>query len=141
MKSYDYEAVAYDGAIYCVDCLPEGIDVDSDEDEVSPLFADSEHETTPVCDKCKHVHDYVSIIYGGKDEDLGNFYRLDEKTFFEASLDGIQEYYAWDMHREHYLWRDKGKVTPERFAEIYDDLDRVEWCDLPCFLRDLINMQ
>jgi hypothetical protein len=60
MKSYDYEAVAYNGAVYCTGCLPEGVKL-SDE-EVSPIFADSEWDYAPVCDKCGTVHDYVTVL-------------------------------------------------------------------------------
>ena len=40
MKSFDYEAVVYDGAVYCVDCCP----VDVESEDVSPIFADQEWE-------------------------------------------------------------------------------------------------
>lgn len=39
MKSFDYEACVYDGAVYCNGCLPEGINTKSD--GVMPIFADS----------------------------------------------------------------------------------------------------
>ncbi|HOR77238.1 MAG TPA: hypothetical protein PLG04_00345 [Anaerolineaceae bacterium] len=60
MHSYDYEAVVYDGEIYCVDCLPEGVDID--DPEVMPIFADSEWNDVPVCSVCGTAHDYVTII-------------------------------------------------------------------------------
>ena len=60
MKAYDYKAVAYDGEIYCVECLPDGITVD--DDEVSPIFADSEWDTYPVCDTCGAEHEYVTRL-------------------------------------------------------------------------------
>ena len=63
MKSYDYEACAYDCALYCSGCLPEGITTDSE--EVSPIFAGSEHDGYPVCDHCGAVHDYVSLTTDG----------------------------------------------------------------------------
>jgi hypothetical protein len=47
MKAWDFEAVAYDGAIYCVDCLPNGVTTDAD--DVSPVFAASEWDALPVC--------------------------------------------------------------------------------------------
>lgn len=64
MYSYDYEAVVYDGEIYCVGCLPEGVSVDSD--EVSPIFADSEWDYYPVCADCGTVHDYVNLTAEGE---------------------------------------------------------------------------
>lgn len=67
MKSFDYEACVYDGAVYCNGCLPEGITTESE--DVSPIFADSEHDGYPVCDKCGEVHNYVSLTdYGYKVE-------------------------------------------------------------------------
>lgn len=59
MKSFDYEAVTYDAAAYCVECLPEGVDVDSE--EVSPIFADAEVAAAVVCDACGAEHDYMNI--------------------------------------------------------------------------------
>ena len=60
MKSYDFDAVIYNGEIYCVECLPDGVDV-NDED-VLPIFADSEWCSFPVCIVCQRSHDCVSII-------------------------------------------------------------------------------
>lgn len=60
MKSFDYEAVTYDGAVYCVECLPDGVTMNSD--EVSPIFADSEWDSAPVCDACGAEHDYVTVL-------------------------------------------------------------------------------
>ena len=60
MKTYDYEAVCYDGAVYCTECLPEGVDIESE--EVCPIFADSEWEYVPVCDECGCKHDYMTIL-------------------------------------------------------------------------------
>jgi len=64
MKSYDFDAVAYDGAIYCVDCLPDVIGLDSE--EVSPVFADSEWDSYPTCDACHFEHDYVNLTSDGR---------------------------------------------------------------------------
>jgi len=60
MKAFDYDAVTYDCAVYCVGCLPAGVNVNSD--EVHPVFADSEWDTAPVCDACGEVHDYVTLL-------------------------------------------------------------------------------
>jgi len=43
MKSYDYDAVVYEGAVYCVECLPEGVSTD----DASPIFASDELDHTP----------------------------------------------------------------------------------------------
>ena len=58
MKCYDYDAVVYDGEIYCTECVPKGVT----EDDYYPIFADSEWETAPVCNECGFVHDYMSIL-------------------------------------------------------------------------------
>ena len=66
MKSYDFEAIAYEGECYCVDCLPNGVSV-NDED-VYPIFADSEWDDYPVCAVCGTVHDYVGLISKDKEK-------------------------------------------------------------------------
>lgn len=60
MKSYDFDCVIYDGCVFCVECLPEGVDVEYD--EVCPVFADSEVNAPLVCERCHAVHDYMNII-------------------------------------------------------------------------------
>jgi hypothetical protein len=60
MKSYDYDAVTYNGDVYCTSCLPAGVDINSD--EVMPIFADSEWNYYPVCCVCNHEHDYVNLL-------------------------------------------------------------------------------
>lgn len=62
MKSYDYEAVVYEASVCCVECLPTGVSVN--DDDVSPVFADSEWDYYPVCDVCGAEHDYVQLIGG-----------------------------------------------------------------------------
>lgn len=64
MKDYDFNAVTYDGEIYCAECLPDGVKVT--DDEVSPIFADSEWDFVPVCCGCGTEHDYVNLIKGDK---------------------------------------------------------------------------
>lgn len=66
MRSFDFEAVVYsedDGVHYqilCVECLPEGIDIEAP--GVSPIFVDQEWSYYPVCEKCGYVHDYVQLL-------------------------------------------------------------------------------
>lgn len=60
MKSFDFDAVTYKGAVYCIGCLPFG--VTSDDDEACPIFADSEWDHVPVCDVCGTEHDYVTVL-------------------------------------------------------------------------------
>lgn len=59
MKSWEYEAVTYDGAVYCTDCLPQGVTPNSE--GAYPVFADQEWDYAPSCDQCGHVHDYMVI--------------------------------------------------------------------------------
>lgn len=60
MKSWDYEAVGYEGEIYCIDCLPDGVDMQSH--GTSPIFTCTEWDVYPVCYVCGHEHDYVGLI-------------------------------------------------------------------------------
>jgi len=62
MKSYDYEAVIYDGEIFCRDCLPEQVL----EKDYEPIFADSEWDYFPVCSQCNFLHDYVNLTEEGR---------------------------------------------------------------------------
>ena len=60
MKSYDFDAVVYDSSVYCKECLPKEVDIESE--EVHPIFADSEWDYAPGCCVCKTVHDYMTIL-------------------------------------------------------------------------------
>ena len=60
MKSYDYDAVVVDDEIYCVGCKPKNVRID--DPMLSPIFADSEWDYTPVCCVCGTEHDYVNVI-------------------------------------------------------------------------------
>lgn len=64
MHATYFDAYTYDGAVYCKEHLPEGVDPDGD--EISPIFADSEWDSWPVCDECGYVHDYVSLTIHGQ---------------------------------------------------------------------------
>jgi len=65
MKLWDFECVAYDGEIYCNDCLPDGVSVN--DDEVSPVFAGNEVDSYPVCCECGEKHTYMSLLSSGDD--------------------------------------------------------------------------
>ena len=60
MKSYDYNAVVYGSEVYCTDCLPD--DVDVEDNDVSPIFANAEWDYVPICDRCGAEHDYVTVL-------------------------------------------------------------------------------
>ena len=68
MFAYDYEAVVYGPDIFCVECLPEG--VDTEDEEVEPIFAASEWYSAPICCQCGVVHEYMTILdeEGGTDD-------------------------------------------------------------------------
>ena len=59
MKSYDFNAVVYDGSVYCTGCLPVGIDVD--DAEVQPIFADEEWDSPAECESCGELHEYMNL--------------------------------------------------------------------------------
>lgn len=61
MNATDYEAMVYDGEIYCCGCLPDG----ATEDEAEPIFAESEWDYYPTCAHCGAVHDDVVLTGEG----------------------------------------------------------------------------
>lgn len=61
MNASDYEAVGYEHEIYCIGCLPDGVEA-ADIDAVVPIFADSEWDCYPVCVVCGMEHDYVVLL-------------------------------------------------------------------------------
>jgi len=62
MKSYDYEAYTHDCSVYCIGCVPP----DAEDDELHPIFADSEWDSYPICDACGNILDYVMLIGGSE---------------------------------------------------------------------------
>lgn len=60
MKSFEFEAVVYQGEVYCNEHLPPGVDLGSE--RVHPIFADSEWHAYPHCCECKKIHNYVNLI-------------------------------------------------------------------------------
>lgn len=77
MHAFDYEAVVYEGEIYCTGCLPEGVSVESD--EVSPIFADSEWDYYPICSVCGETHTYMNLTAEGR-----KFEHLDDEETVEC---------------------------------------------------------
>jgi len=57
MKAWDYDAVVWEGEVYCVGCLPDNVNVENE--GVMPIFASSEWDSYPVCTVCHMEHDYV----------------------------------------------------------------------------------
>jgi len=58
MRADDYEAVIYQGAVYCVDCCPVPVEAE----DVTPIFASDEWDHAPTCDTCGEIHDYMNLI-------------------------------------------------------------------------------
>jgi hypothetical protein len=59
VKAYDFNAVVYEGEVYCVDCLPAGVDVE--DAEVMPIFASEEWDAPAECGRCGFEHDYMKL--------------------------------------------------------------------------------
>jgi hypothetical protein len=76
MNASDYEAVGYRSEIYCIDCLPSGVDIQGE--DVTPVFADSEWNYYPVCTMCGCEHDYVVLI---KQDHLQSNYWEQQREF------------------------------------------------------------
>lgn len=68
MKAYDFDCVVYDGGHYCVDCLPAGVSVESE--DVAPVFATEEMDYYPTCCVCHERHEYVSLTPDGERYEL-----------------------------------------------------------------------
>lgn len=64
MRSWDYDAVTYDGGVYCKGCLPQS--VKEDDPRVSPIFADQEWDLYPTCEKCGFQHKYMNLTSEGR---------------------------------------------------------------------------
>jgi hypothetical protein len=59
MRAYDFDAVSYNGAVYCINCLPQGVSIYNE--DVAPIFASDEMDSYPHCDKCGYVHKYMEL--------------------------------------------------------------------------------
>jgi hypothetical protein len=68
MKAWDFDCVAYDADHYCVECLPNGVDAESD--DVMPVFASNEVDSYPVCCVCGAEHDYMGLTTDGKEGNM-----------------------------------------------------------------------
>lgn len=94
MKSYDYDAMAYDGAVYCTEHLPDGVTTE----DAYPVFADSEWDHYPTCDHCHVVHDYVNLTDHGmvlaRVRQITDAVGVDEDT-------AMLGYAAWSQDHHH----------------------------------------
>lgn len=64
MNAADFNAVVYEGSVYCNACLPAGVTTSSL--DAMPIFASSEWDCFPTCDKCHAEHDYVNLTTEGR---------------------------------------------------------------------------
>lgn len=141
MKSFDYDAVVYDGACYCCGCLekackaPEGYEhqqVTLDSDEVSPIFADSEWDSYPVCCYCGEIHDYISLTDDGW---IAEAERQHAEIFHVPAGEFVQSANSGDgTWHEEYM--SNAGITEESTAEeIQLEADALAgyyvWCCLP----------
>lgn len=60
MKSYDYDAMVFEGEVVCKKHLTYKEWLDA-----QPVFANSEWDCYPVCGKCGEIHDYVTLTEAG----------------------------------------------------------------------------
>ena len=58
MNGFHFNAVTFNGEVFCKECVPQGASVE----DCEPIFATSEWEIAPMCSECGEVHDYVSVI-------------------------------------------------------------------------------
>ena len=58
MKNSDEIYYGYDGAVYCPECLPNGVTPETE--ECDPAFAGEEGDSIPVCDLCGY--DFVGEV-------------------------------------------------------------------------------
>lgn len=57
MMLYEFEAVAYNGEVYCSECCP----IDINDASVTPIFASDEVDEVQICCECGCEHDYMNI--------------------------------------------------------------------------------
>lgn len=119
MKSYDFFAVIYKGNVHCIECLPEKVSV-SDE-TVHPIFANSEHDTYPVCDVCLKEHDYVCLTDWGKIHTSEHYEIFRDVTFFRYA--GQTYFCAYHNHSyEH-----PEIISREQMHDMFVDLVQISY--------------
>ena len=128
MKSYDFFAVVYDNEVLCTGCLPEGITI-QDED-VFPIFANSEHDRYPVCDKCFTEHDYVCLTEYGMIHTSEHWHIFKDVTFFR---------YAGQVYFCKYLkhpYEHPEIITREQVESIFSELTGIN----PAWASDMLDL-
>lgn len=57
-----YDAVVWNGAVYCILCLTKATGHTSGDPGVLPIFATDEWQHPPQCDRCGKVHTYMQVL-------------------------------------------------------------------------------
>lgn len=79
MRSWEFDAVTYDGEVYCKEHLPEGVDVD--DEGVDPILADSEWNSYPTCTVCGYTHEYVGLTAEDEEHEAEDGFYSEEDIF------------------------------------------------------------
>ena len=125
MKSHDFFAVVYKHDTLCIECLPEGVTVENE--GVSPIWASSEHDRYPVCDKCNTEHDYVCLTEYGMIHTSDHDPVFKDVTFFR---------YAGQTYFCRYLkhpYEHPEIITREQVEDYFSELPGIDpaWaCDM-----------
>lgn len=140
MKAF-VDAVVYGGAVYCIDCLPQG--VTTEDADVTPIFADSEWDHYPICDSCQAIHDYVSLTdYGQARQRIQETCRntgYDNHTVTFAFAAWCQDHHSGQFSFEYRvptllqvrfspLFKGRESLS-EGERDVYDYLCQEEGCD------------
>ena len=126
MKAYDYDAVTMDGAIYCTGCAPKETKATG---SPHPIFADSEWDHYPVCDKCGAQHTYVSLTRDGVQYETEAL-RAKWRRLYDEHLGPVEEAMR-DLAQDR-------KTGQEREKEALEG-DRDDWKARAHILADLLE--
>lgn len=118
MKAWDFEAVYYDCACYCVSCLPDNVDVE--DEAVSPIFADSEVDSYPVCEECHAEHDYMSLTSEGVKQRKLSKYANSVRDCADEKTGDLHAYTSLGCYPLYYL-DDGGNELCAKCASDHED--------------------
>jgi len=97
----NFDCVVYGCSHYCNECLPDGVDINSD--EVFPVFSTTELDYYPVCEECGEQHTYMTLTTEGRrnegfwDIEIdGKSYRVEDVTT-EGDLTVIETEDGYDF--------------------------------------------
>lgn len=124
MESWNFDAVTFDGDVYCNECLP----VDLDSEGVYPILASSKVDRYPACAVCGKKHDYMELAKKQKKtkKNPGRF--MDALTEKAKSLAGLYTKKQEERDRKISVARKKkedGKgrnLVEKRCAKIIDKI-------------------